>query len=522
MTDAIELPDNTPLPVGDTAEPDPRPDPLRPAFEAVSAATDARGKLEALRCAAIDLAQPCRWGDLDPDDIETRLLDLGESHGLMAEFTLGAVEAVVVNALRTPALTEKPIEHANGNGHAAAPPEDDWSPPAEIPAAGQGEAPAVNKSMNGQPLKLTYFRECDQAGKKQWLIKGVLAANETSTLIGPPGAGKSALATDIAIHYTQGKDWRGHRIKELGGVCYFAFERADLVKRRLYGYRLRDNLPPDLPIAVSGQIINLMDPSCVDLLLPALKAAEQDFGCAVRVAVFDTYNKGIAFGGGDEDKAKDQNRALGHLRRLQEIYSGLHVMAVGHTGKDEGRGARGSNALPGDADMQNQISTVGEVKIVTTMKANDAPIGELLRFKLEPYVFGNDEDGDPISAHIVASEIIAAQLTPLKKATAAPREGRAVRALRDAIIEVLDGRAETIQIANGQKVKAAAVENVQAEFTKRYVVSEDAADPDARRRKNDAKRKAFDRALDRLAGEFIGCVVGDRQWIYRMREQSGQ
>jgi hypothetical protein len=43
-----------------------------------------------------------------------------------------------------------------------------------------------------------------------------------------------------------------------------------------------------------------------------------------------------------------------------------------------------------------------------------------------------------------------------------------------------------------------------------------------RRRKNDAKRKAFDRALDRLAGEFIGCVVGDRQWIYRLREQSGQ
>src|ERR1035437_3717940 len=177
--------------------------------------------------------------------------------------------------------------------------------------------------------------------------------------------------------------------------------------------------------------------------------------------------------------------------------------------------------MPGDADMQNQINAAGDVKIVTTMKANDAPIGELLRFKLEPYVFGNDEDGDPISAHIVASEIIAAQTTT-RKTDKRKSEGRAVHALRDAIIEVLDGRAETIQIANGQKVKAAAVENVQAEFTKRYVVPEDAADPDARRRKNDAKRKAFDRALDRLAGEFIGCVVGDRQWIYRLREQSGQ
>src|ERR1035437_2247440 len=108
--------------------------------------------------------------------------------------------------------------------------------------------------MSNEPLKLTYFSECDQAGKKQWLIKGVLAANENSTLIGPPGGGKSALGTDIAVHYAQVKDWRGHRIKEPGGVVYFAFERADLVKRRLHAYRLRDNLPTDLPIAVVGQI----------------------------------------------------------------------------------------------------------------------------------------------------------------------------------------------------------------------------------------------------------------------------
>jgi hypothetical protein len=371
-------------------------------------------------------------------------------------------------------------------------------------------------------LKITYFADCGQAANKHWLVKGVLAANETSTLIGPPGAGKSALATDVVVHYarTQGKDWRGHLIKERGGVCYFAFERADLVKRRLHAYRLRDNLPADLPIAVVGQIINLMDPGCVDLILPTLKEAEQSFGCAVRVAVFDTYNKGIAIGGGDEDKARDQNRALGHLRRLQELYSGLHVMAVGHTGKDEGRGARGSNALPGDSDMQNQISADGDVKIVTTTKANDSPEGELLRFKLEPFVFGKDEDGDPISVRIVAAEIIAKSLTPQKTDTKAPRAGRGLRALRDAIIEVIDGRPEAIQIAGGQKVKAAAVEKVQAEFNKRYVVPERGDDDkDARRHKDDAKRKAFERALDRLPNDFVGCELDGQQWIYRLREE---
>jgi hypothetical protein len=298
------------------------------------------------------------------------------------------------------------------------------------------------------------------------------------------------------------------------------------VKRRLYAYRLRDNLPADLPIAVSGQIIDLMNPECINLILPALKQAEQDFEQLVRIAVFDTYNKGIAIGGGDEDKAKDQNRALGNLRRLQELYSGIHVMAIGHTGKDETRGARGSNALPGDSDMQNQINATGEVKIVTTTKANDAPIGELLRFKLEPYIFGNDEDGDPIGVHIVAPEVIAAKpATAHKPGAKVPRISRATRALRDAITEVLDGQAETIQIANGQKVKAAAIERVQDEFNRRLPLGKDdhgespSDDKRANRREKDRKRKAFDRELENLPTEFVGYVIGDRGWIYRLREE---
>jgi len=295
------------------------------------------------------------------------------------------------------------------------------------------------------------------------------------------------------------------------------------VKRRLRAYRLKDNLPANLPIAVTGQIIDLLDPNCIDIIMPTLLKAEQDFRQLVRIAIFDTYNKGIAIGGGDEDKAKDQNRALGNLRRLQEIYSGIHVAAIRHTGKDESRGARGSNALPGDSDMQNQISVEGEIKIVTTTKANDAPMGELLRFRLEPYVFGNDEDGDPISVHVTAPEVIPTQATTRQPGAKPPKVSRAERNLRDAIIEVMDGLAETIQIANGQQVKAAEVAKVQAEFNKRHVVScdnEDSAEDDkvARQRERDAKRQAFNRELKNLPSDFVGYAVDGRQWIYRLKD----
>jgi hypothetical protein len=77
-------------------------------------------------------------------------------------------------------------EPASTNGH------DERNPPPQ----GDPKTPTKNA------LKLTYFRDCDTAAKKQHFIKGVLAANETSTWIGPPGAGKSAIGTDAVIHYT--------------------------------------------------------------------------------------------------------------------------------------------------------------------------------------------------------------------------------------------------------------------------------------------------------------------------------
>jgi hypothetical protein len=49
-------------------------------------------------------------------------------------------------------------------------------------------------------LKLTYFDECGAYTNKQWILKGIIALGETSAWIAPPGAGKSALLTEIAVH----------------------------------------------------------------------------------------------------------------------------------------------------------------------------------------------------------------------------------------------------------------------------------------------------------------------------------
>jgi hypothetical protein len=253
-------------------------------------------------------------------------------------------------------------------------------------------------------ITLQYFDEFTTAAtSKLWLIKNVMAHGEISSWIAPPGGGKSAALTDIAVHGGAFPEWRGYRVKQRFGTVYFALERANLVKLRLKAYRIRDDLS-GIPIAVAGQVVDLMDKTCVGPIVDAIKRAEDNFKLQVGLAVFDTWSKGIAAGSGDENSAKDQNIALANLRRVIDQVS-IHIATIGHTGKDEKKGQRGSNAKQADDDVEVQISG-DTVKVATVNKANDQQQGAMTSFSLEPYVFGLDEDGDEERTFILSRKAL--------------------------------------------------------------------------------------------------------------------
>jgi AAA domain len=260
----------------------------------------------------------------------------------------------------------------------------------------------LNGGLLQAKLRLRFFNEVKTSSSKNWLIKNVIALGEMSTWIARPGAGKSALLTDLSIHLAGGSIWRGYRTKRAMGVVYFALERADLVARRFRTYSLRDKID-DLPIAIAGQVIDLMKTNCVEVITNAIRETEGHYSCSVGLAIFDTYAKGIAAGGGDENAAKDQNIALANLRRVIDE-TGVHIATIGHTGKDESRGERGSNAKLADVDVEVQIK--GEdIKDATVTKANDQPLGPLTSFTLEPYDLEPDEDGDQFRTYILSGTI---------------------------------------------------------------------------------------------------------------------
>jgi hypothetical protein len=226
-------------------------------------------------------------------------------------------------------------------------------------------------------LKLTFFSDCIDIKPKNWIIKGVIARGERSSWYGPPKAIKSGLLLDIAVHAAADlTEWRGYRVKGRVGVVCFALERADLQRRRLTAYAMRDGCS-DLPIAIASDLIDLLAPSCVDIIVMTVRAAEERFGIAVGFIIIDTIAKGIAAGGGDEDKAKDQNRVAANLKLIQEQLPGVHIAGIGHTGKDESRGERGSNARLADVDAAVQLTGTDNIRTATVVGANDQPSGAL-------------------------------------------------------------------------------------------------------------------------------------------------
>lgn len=246
---------------------------------------------------------------------------------------------------------------------------------------------------------------------KNWLVKGLLAQGETSAWIAPPGGMKSALMAELTMCVANQQPWHGRKVDRCHGVIYFALERSDLVHRRLMAHCLRMELSQDdrdqMPVMICPAMIDLTAGDCVQHVMRSINELGEEYGIGPSLLIFDTFAKLIAAGGGDEDKAKDQGRVFANVQRIKDACHGPHVALVGHTGKDETRGSRGSNAFLGDVDVMVTISG-GEIKTATVVKANDMPEGPLFSFKSIVHEFGLDEDGDPITVNVVSNEAITA------------------------------------------------------------------------------------------------------------------
>jgi hypothetical protein len=194
----------------------------------------------------------------------------------------------------------------------------------------------------------------------------------------------------------------------------------------------------------------------------------------VGLVIIDTYPKGIAAGGGDESLAKDQNIAVANMRRILDR-AHIHIAGIGHTGKDESRGERGSNARLADVDLLVHL-TGDTIKTATVKKANDQAEDTLTSFRLEPFDFGPDEDGDPFRTFILSPEIITGIAT--KDRPLSDRQRLALEALAETVLAYGQDAPTDYQLPHGIKVVAA--DQWRAEMFRPNVLDPEAKNPRAR------------------------------------------
>jgi hypothetical protein len=339
-----------------------------------------------------------------------------------------------------------------------------------------------------QPTSAILFKRLSEFAakpmRKNWFLKGIIAGGETTAWVGPPGSLKSALMASLAVSVASGRDWYGHRSKVTCGVCYLAFERKDLVERRLLASC--GGADRSLPIAVSSEVIDLMKPQTAERLVAAIRLEGQRMGREIGLVIVDTFAKAIAAGGGDENQARDQGIFFANIARIKE-QTGVHIAIVGHTGKDETRGMRGSNASYGDVDVMIEISG-DAIKTANVTKANDRPEGKLFLFKSDIVDFGADEDGDPITVNVAVE---ASDDGQNDEAAGRKQHSQGVRMVREAVSEaiVAFGLSHVVG-GDGPSVKAVQIQAAR-EFHKRRYVS------DGEGNRADAERKAWQRNFDK-------------------------
>jgi RecA/RadA recombinase len=263
----------------------------------------------------------------------------------------------------------------------------------------------AHKAITGRASDLAdkMVRMCSitPALSSRYLVKGWLDRGALSVVYGESNVGKTFFALDLAVHIAAAKDWYGHKVPTIhnyaGPVVYVACEGGVGLSNRIEAIRRND---PDLAEGAESNFVLL--PTMLDLCgsndAAALIEAIEQKCFDPSLIVIDTL--AMAFGGGDENTAKDMGLFIANCIRLRSE-TGSHVMVIHHSGKDTSKGARGSGSLRAAADSEIELTRSGTVIMAADRKQRDREKGKVFAYTLRSVFIGNDEDGDAVTSAVV-------------------------------------------------------------------------------------------------------------------------
>lgn len=270
----------------------------------------------------------------------------------------------VMSPTATPS-TECPTSHQNGDSSHDQPVGDDSdTPEVEAPKPASVEPPC-------EPMKDTGFiwvdEFCKQPSETSWLVRSYLERDCLAVLFGDSQAGKSFVAIDLSLHIAHGLKWCGKRTHQ-GLVLYVAAEGKNGLKRRIMAWHEFHNLPLKRNMAVRTVPAKLCDIEHTKDLVKQIKLFLNEVNPVL--IVVDTLNRN--FGDGDENKTQDMSKFIDGMNELKLSTNAciLTPHHVGHTNKERGRG---SISLFNAVDFEYRVERTGDPDHVDTLQTVMVP-----------------------------------------------------------------------------------------------------------------------------------------------------
>lgn len=206
----------------------------------------------------------------------------------------------------------------------------------------QAESALFEPQHSGVPT-IAPFSHWRDMPPPEFVVDRLLEHGGLSSLIGPPGVGKSTIALDIACHVATGRTWHGRRTLKTK-VLYLPGEGLAGAVQRIAAWIAAHSSDPGDNLLLGDSIIQLAASPEAWGEMAAFIAAQH-----VGLIIFDTFARMSL--GLEENSATDVGKAVVRFDQIRKM-TGAGVMVVHHTSKGNPEASRGSSALNGALDSE--------------------------------------------------------------------------------------------------------------------------------------------------------------------------
>lgn len=314
-----------------------------------------------------------------------------------------------------------------------------------------------------------------------WIIKDYLPADSTVMVFGASQSGKSLIVMEMAYCIGVGQDYHGCPVKQ-GTVIYIAGEGQKGMNKRFKALTVDKGVSTN-NIHVSELPMDLSSAESME------QVSETVLGIPdIKLIIIDTLHRNST---GDENSAKDFATVMQNCDLLRNA-TGATIMLVHHSGHDSKSRGRGSSSMTAAMDVEYRVSRLGKQVTMQNTKAKDIEPPKDMRFTLKIIKIGTSTEGEDITAPVLIQGNASIPTTKLTQED---------QVILDHLEQLLpDGKTTDDDFYDAQE-NPVAVQPGQTMVTKKdwslacwdkIEIKVNAKNPD------DAKRKRFERSLDRL------------------------